>query len=777
MANDQVSVEISIEEQAALKALTRLSKEFKDTENEAKKSFTRIDGFISSFAGNLASNAVSAVTQFAKSFAVDGVRAAAAFEKSLIEINTILPKNTSLTKDQVQSLRDLAKEYGTSATDQAKSFYQVVSAGITDTAKAAEALEVANKLAVGGLSNVEGSIDVLTSILNVYGQENISAEEAADSLFKTVQIGKTTIDELNQSLGLALPSAQAAGVGLNDLNAAIALLTANGRKTSVAVTEVNALLSAFARNGDKLGKGLDLTAVQTEGLATVVARLTTVTGGSSDKLIELLGSQEAVRAALTLGAKSGETYNKFLRDVSTNAGATSDAFNLVAQSADFQFKQLQAELEDLKITLGNELLPIIISVGKFLRDALSFDGSSALESLGVDKIRQEISALKKEAEAIKNNPLNLPEFLMGDAAETDARIAKYEAQLQKLLKDEKNLVEERIANQNVQTQLTSALLGGRGEFVSSPETQAPSAAPVNASAAPAAIAGVNPFGLSAEEAAAEREKILAERVLLQQQLDTLSVSQQELKSQKKIEDLATSEADRELEKQKLLDFELSKIDIQLQAELEKNKQIKDARNRDLADKLAYQKAELSSDRAQLKEKNRLQQQEEAIRQKNLEGIGFAINTAANLAQQGTKEQKALAIAAATINTYAAGARAFRDYPYPANLAVLAATVATGLVQVSKIANTSFQNGGVFGGFSGATNGADNTTANVRTGEMILNASQQRRLFDIATGADTSRGSGVVNAIERLASQPIVVQIDGREIARTVRSQKADGFSI
>jgi len=81
----------------------------------------------------------------------------------------------------------------------------------------------------------------------------------------------------------------------------------------------------------------------------------------------------------------------------------------------------------------------------------------------------------------------------------------------------------------------------------------------------------------------------------------------------------------------------------------------------------------------------------------------------------------------------------------------------------------FATGGVVGGFNGATNGGDNTTASVRTGEMILNSNQQKTLFDIAD--NKSSGNGMPQVIEVTS----IVQIDEREVARSVRNQKLEGF--
>lgn len=118
--------------------------------------------------------------------------------------------------------------------------------------------------------------------------------------------------------------------------------------------------------------------------------------------------------------------------------------------------------------------------------------------------------------------------------------------------------------------------------------------------------------------------------------------------------------------------------------------------------------------------------------------------------------------------------------------ILAALIgASGAVQIATITanrpkNPSFATGGVVGGINGASLGSDNTMANVRSGEMILNAQQQRNLWDMAN----SRGGGAVvnmpvtiennasdavNASAELSSEGLVIMVN-----KIVNSQMAAG---
>jgi len=84
-------------------------------------------------------------------------------------------------------------------------------------------------------------------------------------------------------------------------------------------------------------------------------------------------------------------------------------------------------------------------------------------------------------------------------------------------------------------------------------------------------------------------------------------------------------------------------------------------------------------------------------------------------------------------------------------------------QAAQIAGVQFEQGGFVGGANGATSGPDNRIAQVKDGEMILNASQQKNLMDIINGGGNAA--------------PIIFQVDGREIARAVRNQVQGGFKL
>lgn len=86
----------------------------------------------------------------------------------------------------------------------------------------------------------------------------------------------------------------------------------------------------------------------------------------------------------------------------------------------------------------------------------------------------------------------------------------------------------------------------------------------------------------------------------------------------------------------------------------------------------------------------------------------------------------------------------------AALATMTATLIAAIAQAKSML-AGFEGGGVIGGrYVGASMGHDNTVVAARTGEIILNADQQKRLFDIANGAASGgMTSALVDALQAM----------------------------
>ena len=128
------------------------------------------------------------------------------------------------------------------------------------------------------------------------------------------------------------------------------------------------------------------------------------------------------------------------------------------------------------------------------------------------------------------------------------------------------------------------------------------------------------------------------------------------------------------------------------------------------------------------------------------------------AAKKAKTWSALQIAANSGTAIAKGVAASMDKPFPANLAALASTLAAvfaAIAQAKALAAEGHEHGGVIGGtFTGATRGGDNIVMTGRRGELVLNADQQKRLYDIADGSVQSNLTA--SLVEALRTMPAPV---------------------
>jgi hypothetical protein len=269
-------------------------------------------------------------------------------------------------------------------------------------------------------------------------------------------------------------------------------------------------------------------------------------------------------------------------------------------------------------------------------------------------------------------------------------------------------------------------------------------------------------------------KLLQSRQDLNAQLQQALIDQQIAEQQIRLQQGDISDQQREEELQKLAEFEARKNEIILDSELAKADQIADIQQREIAQQIAKTKFLTKSQQDQAKtEKQILDERAQAQRlfETQIAGIvGAGANLVAAITKSGSKEaflaQQAAAAAQAIVSTNLAAAQALATPPAP-NKAAAAIARTSGFVNVAAIlAQTvkGFQEGGVVGGFSGASIGSDNTTINAREGELILNAQQQATLFEAINSGNLGGQKG-----------DVIVQIDGREIARAVRDQRASGF--
>ena len=338
----------------ASKGLKKFSTNAKVASTKASAAFKRVGGAI-----KMAGVALIAAFSAAAFMGLRaGVQRAREFSKAMGEVNTILGEGAMTIGAASQKVNDLALSLGVPAPEVAAGMYQTLSAGVTDSVEAMTMLKAATELGIAGVSSTKEAVDLLTTSFNAYGLEVTESGVASmsDMIFKTVQLGKTTIPELSASMGMVLPVAAQLGVTFDEVAAAVASLTLKGLSTSEATTQLNAVFTAFLKKGDLAKKTFGETsnlmgaqAIKTKGLQQAMIDLMEATGGSEDALLKLTGRAEGAKAIMSLTADGSKILTEQLKGIRDSAGAADEAFKKMANTMD---RKLSVAMEGIKQGLG-----------------------------------------------------------------------------------------------------------------------------------------------------------------------------------------------------------------------------------------------------------------------------------------------------------------------------------------------------------------------------------------------------------------------------------------
>ncbi len=291
-----------------------------------------------------------------------------AFEDGMLEVFTLMPGISKEAMDIME--RDVlatSKAIGVLPEEVIPSLYNSLSAGVPPDNVFAF-IQTANKLAVGGATELGVAVDGLTSVVNAFGPEAVSFEKASDLIFTAVKGGKTTVDELSGSLFQVAPVAAALGVEFGDVTAALATLTAAGTPTSVAATQLRAVFAELSKPTTVVSKkfkeltGKDFAAFIAEGgnVADALNLISDDAKASGVALSAYFGSVEAAGAAQVLTGKGAEKFAQEIKAAGDAVGATDAAFQTGASGIGLVLDKIRAGINVFVIEIGQKLAPVLL---------------------------------------------------------------------------------------------------------------------------------------------------------------------------------------------------------------------------------------------------------------------------------------------------------------------------------------------------------------------------------------------------------------------------------
>lgn len=353
------------------------TREIDKVENAAERGSKRTSGHFSAMGGALKAGILGAVAVGGAAVAAFTTKAVAVFGKfdaGMKEVFTLLPGMSKKAMSEMgQQAIQTARDIGRMPEEVVPALYQSLSAGVPKE-NVFGFIKIASKAADAGATDLTTSVNGITSAVNAYGAETLTAEQASDAMFTTVRLGKTTFAELSDSLFNVNPIASALGVSFTDVSAGMAAITLQGVPTNVAATQMRQLFIELSKEGGE-------TASTFERIAGKSFKDFIASGGNVQdalKLMEgeakrtgvgindLFGSVEAGGAALALTGKGTAAFSNAISEMGKSAGATETAFQTMETSATEATDNLKVALATATLEVGQKLMPVWTSFAEWM---------------------------------------------------------------------------------------------------------------------------------------------------------------------------------------------------------------------------------------------------------------------------------------------------------------------------------------------------------------------------------------------------------------------------
>lgn len=290
------------------------------------------------------------------------------FEKEMTNIATLVDTNVENMGAMGDAVLKIAERMPVKLSDLTESLYQIRSAGVSAT-DAMNVLSESAKLSVAGLGTVKESADMVTSAINVFKRENLSAATAADVLFKTVAAGKTKVELLAPEFGKAALAASDVGVSFKELMAMTAAMTNTGVQTAEAQTAITqAMVSLNKRTSEmidiqqKISGQRGITGQEfiqwAGGAVGAMKKIDDYATSHRLDLFKIYGRKEGALADIAL---TRNQFDKFVESYKKMSGAVeiNDAFAKQQKTTAAQMQLMTNNVKVLAITVGAALLPAL----------------------------------------------------------------------------------------------------------------------------------------------------------------------------------------------------------------------------------------------------------------------------------------------------------------------------------------------------------------------------------------------------------------------------------
>ena len=288
------------------------------------------------------------------------VKQAAAWEKGVHELWTLLDISKVAVDKLASEILTATTAIGQVPAVSIKAAYNLGSAGVAAT-KLVKTLTLAGKMGVAGVSDINTASEVGISVMNAYNMKAKELPMIFSQLFSTIKKGKTTLPELEQSLGQVVTIAHKANIPLHQLLGTLATITLSGTNTAESVTSLKAMLTALVAPGSQAAKELKKLGgnqFQAAAASGDLLKMLTILTPKLKTLASMKGISPNIRGMLGIASATGDLglLQEIIKEIETNLTSMPIAYGKMAQTLSQQIDILTNSWERFNIEGASPLL-------------------------------------------------------------------------------------------------------------------------------------------------------------------------------------------------------------------------------------------------------------------------------------------------------------------------------------------------------------------------------------------------------------------------------------
>lgn len=311
----------------------------------------------------------------------EGIKRSQEFQIGISRIRTISQDASASTAEWSDELIKLSNNFNVELLDATAAAYNLISNQIAKGTDAVITLGHAFQFAKVTGATAKDSVDLLSFAINAFKLNANEAQKIYGLMFKTIDLGNTTAQELAQNFGTTAAFAAQAGISLKEFLLGVTTLTIQGIQTETAMTLMRNVMKELVKPTEEMsalfrewGVTSGESALKAFGLIGVLQKLQKeLQGGGTERLGTLVDDLRGLVGVIGLaGGANLEVYRNAANEFQNAAKTYKNALETIQESPAFKIESTMNEIKNSFIEFGDSILNGMTLVAGFRKEIDEF---------------------------------------------------------------------------------------------------------------------------------------------------------------------------------------------------------------------------------------------------------------------------------------------------------------------------------------------------------------------------------------------------------------------